>query len=90
MNYQLLVATMNQADASLYDNMNINSDAIIVNQVDKYDVQILTKGIYELKLYNFAERGVGLSRNTALMRSTADIIEFADDDTHILLPIEDI
>ena len=26
------------------------------------------------------ERGIGLSRNTALMRATADIILFADED----------
>lgn len=80
MSFQLLVSTMNQVDDSLYENMNIHSDAIIVNQADRYDSQTLTKGEYKLDLYSFAERGVGLSRNTAFMRSTADIIEFADDD----------
>ncbi len=80
MTYQLLVATMNQKDTNLYDDMNIHSDALIINQCDKYDVSFHSKDSYDLAIYSFAEKGVGLSRNTALMRATADIIEFADDD----------
>ena len=33
-----------------------------------------------IKIYSFDERGVGLSRNSALMRADADIIVFADSD----------
>lgn len=80
MSFQLLVSTVNQVDYRLYRNMNIHSDAIIVNQADKYDVESLIMGQHKVDIYSFAERGVGLSRNTALMRATADIIEFADDD----------
>ncbi len=80
MNYQLLVSAVNQSDCSLYDNMNIHSDAIIVNQSDKHSFKTLKKDDYDVIVYNFDERGVGLSRNTALMRATADIVEFADDD----------
>ena len=80
MTYQLLVSTMHQTDDSLIKEMNIHSDAIIVNQCERYDVQSFQNGDYKIEQYSFAERGVGLSRNTAFMRSTADIIEFADDD----------
>ncbi|MGN0243018.1 MAG: glycosyltransferase family A protein [Lachnospiraceae bacterium] len=80
MSYQLLVSTMNRCNSSLYEAMNIHSDAIMVNQTDKYEVSLLTKGNNKLEIYSFAERGVGLSRNTALMRASADIVEFADDD----------
>ncbi len=80
MNYQLLVATINQNDNRLFDEMNIHSDAIIVNQCDRHDMLLMSKNDFQVQMYSFAERGVGLSRNTAMMRATADIIEFADDD----------
>ena len=71
---------MNQKDFSIYNSMNLNSDTIIINQCDKnsYDDVVICEN--NVKMYSFAERGVGLSRNSALMRATADIIEFADDD----------
>lgn len=77
---QVLVAAMNQEDYSLIDKMNLQSDAIIVNQCDKNEIeQIETKG-RKIKFLSLAERGVGLSRNNALMRATADICLFADED----------
>lgn len=80
MDYQLLVATTNRKNDGLYSDMNIHSDAIIVNQSDFFDCQTVNKGEYSLLFYSFNERGVGLNRNTALLRATADIIQFADDD----------
>ena len=77
---QVLIATMFQSDHSLLERMNIQSDAIVVNQCD-YDAierfQFRGNNILWLSL---KERGVGLSRNTALMRATADILLFADED----------
>ena len=78
--YQVLVSTMNQKDFSLYDSMNLNSDAIIINQCDDNSYDHVTIRNNDVKMYSFAERGVGLSRNSALMRASADIVEFADDD----------
>lgn len=80
MTYQLLVSTMKKEDFSIIDDMNINSDAIIVNQHDCHKIDKINKNDADITMYTFNERGVGLSRNTALLRSTADIIEFADDD----------
>lgn len=80
MTYQLLVATMNRKNSGIYEEMNLNSDAIIINQSDFYDFEILKKGENIVRMYSFDERGVGVSRNSALMRADADIIEFADDD----------
>ena len=80
MTYQILVSTMHQTDDSKYREMNLNSDAVIVNQSNDNSVVITKKGDYQLKIYTLNERGVGLSRNTALMRADADIIQFADDD----------
>lgn len=80
MSVQVLIATMNQNDHKLLDKMNIQTDSIVGNQCDRNCVEYLEyHGLYATYL-NFAERGVGLNRNNALMRATADICLFADDD----------
>ena len=78
--YELIVSTMNQKDDSLIKKMNINSDAIIINQTNKNDFKSYNYKNNDIKMFSFNEKGVGLSRNNGLMRSSADIIQFADDD----------
>lgn len=77
---QVLISTMNQKDFSLLEKMNIQSDAIVVNQCDKNCIEEFKYKEYLIKWISLKERGVGLSRNTALMRADADIVLFADDD----------
>lgn len=80
MTIEVLIATMHQKDTSLVKKMNIQSDAIIVNQTDVYAYQELLQDDCRIRFYSFAERGVGLSRNSSLMRSNADVCILADDD----------
>ena len=80
MTVQVLVSTMHQTDYSLLDKMNIQTDAIVVNQCDRNEIAEFEYNGNHIKWISLAERGVGLSRNTALMRATADILLFADDD----------
>ena len=80
MTYQLIVSTMNQQDDSLIEKMNIHSDAIIVNQADRVGYHETKVQDHTVKWYHFNERGIGLSRNSGMMRADADIIQFADDD----------
>ncbi len=80
MTLEVLVSTMHQTDYSLLERMNIQSDAIVINQCDRNEIEEFEFRGHRIKWYSFNERGVGLSRNNALMRSTADIILFADDD----------
>lgn len=80
MTYQLLVSTMNRNDFCIVEDMNIHSDAIIINQCDHFGFETISKNESRIQMYSFQERGIGLSRNSAFMRSDADIIEFADDD----------
>ncbi|MHB1391564.1 MAG: glycosyltransferase family A protein [Clostridia bacterium] len=80
MNLQVLVSTMHQSDHSLLEKMNIQSDAIIINQCNRNEFEEFEYKDYLIRFISFAERGVGLSRNNALMRSTADICLFADED----------
>ncbi len=80
MKIQVLASVMHQNDYSLLDSMNIKTDAIIVNQCDKNEITNFTYNGRNIKWLSLSERGVGLSRNTALMRSTEDILVFADED----------
>ncbi len=80
MKIQILVATMNQTDCSLIEKMNIKTDAIVGNQCDKNSIETFDRNGCGIMYLNFAEKGVGLNRNNALMRATGDICLFADDD----------
>lgn len=80
MKLEVLVSTMNQVDFTIVEKMNIKTDAIIVNQCDINGYDEYEDCDKRIRMYHFNERGVGLSRNNALMRSTADICVMADDD----------
>lgn len=80
MSIQVLIATMNQNDYSLINKMNIQSDAIVGNQCDRNSIEKFEYNKHSIIYLNFAERGVGLNRNNALMRANADYCLFADDD----------
>lgn len=77
---QVLVSSMFK-NADLYKTMNIQTNAIIINQQDKdFNKIILEENDNKIEFYNMSERGVGLSRNNALMRASDDIVIMADDD----------
>lgn len=84
MGLQVLVAAVGENPATLAGRMNLESDAIIVNQTDRYAYQeykyLCPNGAKKIQCYNLAERGVGLSRNHALLRATGDFLLFADED----------
>lgn len=80
MTLQVLVATRNQTDHSLLERMKIQTDAVVVNQADHDSIEVFAHGGNKIKWINMSARGVGLSRNTALMNASADIVLFADDD----------
>jgi glycosyltransferase involved in cell wall biosynthesis len=80
MKLEVLVSTMHQEDCSIAEKMNIRTNAVIINQCDRNDyLETLNNGRC-IKMYSFAERGIGKSRNNALMRATEDICLFADED----------
>lgn len=72
---------MNQRDLSIIKKMNIRGNVLVVNQSDYHDyIEVNSSSQQVVKMYSFCERGIGLSRNTALMRATGDICLLADDD----------
>lgn len=73
---QVLLATMNQKDFSIVEEMNLRCGAVIANQAGRE--QIETRG--SVKMITTATRGVGLNRNIALMAADGEILLMADDD----------
>lgn len=81
---QMLISAVDKDSKSLLEQMNIESDAILVNQFIKTDggdfEEELQLNGHTVKVIGRREKGVGLSRNTALENSDHEIIQFADDD----------
>lgn len=79
---QVLVVTMKQGkgDYSLLEKMNIQSDVLAGNQCERFEKERMNYKGHSVDWYSWDERGVGLNRNNLLMRATADIVLFADDD----------
>lgn len=80
MKLQVLVSTMHRTDHSLLDKMNIQSDAVVINQCDREETEEFTYNGHNIKWISVKDRGVGKSRNLAIENSDADILLFADDD----------
>lgn len=81
---------MHQKNHDLPKTMNIQTDAIIINQCDKNEFEEFNFNGNSIRFLSFAERGVGLSRNNALMRASGDICIFADDDITYIDNYQDI
>lgn len=77
---ETLVSALGQQVGTLAEKMNLQSDAIIINQGEENSYQEYEYRGNHIRGYSFAERGVGLSRNNALLRGRADILLFSDED----------
>lgn len=80
MKVQLLVAAMGKQPEELAEEMHLNSDAIIVSQGDNWEYRELSYKGYQIRYFAGVERGVGLSRNHALLRADHEISVFSDED----------
>lgn len=80
MKLQVLVSAVDQDVSTMAERMHLESDAIIVNQTDHFGYSEYTHNGRRIQCYEFMEKGVGLSRNNALMRAEGDIVLFADED----------
>lgn len=85
---QILVSAVNKDVSLMPERMNLESDAVIVDQLIGDDApKDLSEGDssfpykeHTVKVLTRREKGVGLSRNTALEAADGDIIQFGDDD----------
>lgn len=80
MKIQLLVSAVDKNAADLTRQMNIQTDAVMVNQCDRYGYEEIENHGHKVQVFSMSERGVGLSRNTALLHASGDICVFSDED----------
>lgn len=79
-NIENLIVTMNENDFSKYNELSLNSNAVISNQSNytKYEEKKINN--YLVKMITTNTRGVGINRNLALLYSSSDICVLSDDD----------
>lgn len=80
MKIQLLVSAVDKDAAALIRQMHIKTDAVVVNQCDRYGYEDIENEGYRVQVFSMPERGVGLSRNTALLHASGEICVFSDED----------
>lgn len=80
MSIQMLISAVNQDVRTLAERMNIETDAIVINQCDGFGYEEYEHKEHRVCCYTLKERGVGLSRNNALMRAEEALCLFADED----------
>ena len=82
MKVEVLASVMNASLPETVQHMNLQSDAVIINQCDRLgqeEMQI-SQGNGRIRFYSFPERGIGRSRNEAILRAEGDICLFSDED----------
>lgn len=77
---QTLVSAVGKDVRQMAETMHLESDAIIINQCGENTYLEYEYQNNQIKCYSFAEKGVGLSRTNALLRATAEICLFSDED----------
>lgn len=80
MNIEVLISTMHEKSIDCYQRFNLKTDALIINQTDhnSYEEKIVDGN--KIRMISTTTRGLGVSRNMALLNSTANIVVFCDDD----------
>lgn len=77
---QVLASVMNQTMEKIVEQMQLESDAVIINQCDRLGEETMEHRGCEIRFCSFPHRGVGRSRNEAILRAEGDICLFADED----------
>ena len=80
MKVQVLASVMNQTPAETAARMQLDSDAVIINQCDRLGYEEMEYRGHSVRFYSFPDRGVGRSRNEAILRADSDICLFSDED----------
>lgn len=80
MKVQVLASVMNEELQALADRMGLESDAVIINQCNRLGYEEMEQKGHRIRFYSFPDRGVGRSRNEAILRAEGDICLFSDGD----------
>ena len=88
---EVLVTTMHQKDVSKYSEMNLQTDAVIANQADRENFEILDVNGSTVKFITTATRGLSKNRNIAISNiGDSGLIMFSDDDLKFYEGYKDI
>ena len=77
---QILISAVDQNTVTLAAQMNLETDALIVNQCHENGYSEYAYKKYRIRCYDSDARGVGLSRNTAMLYADSELILFGDED----------
>lgn len=80
MKVEVLASVMEEDFSAVVRRMRLESDALIINQCDRLGYEELEEQGRRLRFCSFPERGVGRSRNEAILRAEGDICLFSDAD----------
>ncbi|MBR1771963.1 MAG: glycosyltransferase family 2 protein [Lachnospiraceae bacterium] len=80
MSVEVLASVMNQDMHALAERMQLDSDAVIINQCDHLASAEMDYKGHRIRFFSFPERGIGRSRNEAIDRADGDICLFSDED----------
>ncbi|MDR0963206.1 MAG: glycosyltransferase family 2 protein [Clostridium sp.] len=83
MGVEVLVAAMNiprNGLLSFATQMRLDSNAVVINQCDRVEEECVEINGHTIRMVSFPERGVGRSRNEAILRSKESICLFSDQD----------
>lgn len=80
MRVQVLASVMNQTLGDIAEKMCLDSDAVIINQCDRLGIEEEEYNGHNVRFFSFPDRGVGRSRNEAILRADGDICLFSDED----------
>ena len=82
MRVEVLASVMNTTLPETVQHMNLQSDAVIIHQCDRLDYEetVPAGASKRIRFYSFPDRGIGRSRNEAILRAEGDICLFSDAD----------
>lgn len=80
MRVEVLASVMHEEPEALIRRMRLDSDAVVINQCDRLDYREIEENGHRIRFYSFPDRGVGKSRNEAILRADGDICLFSDAD----------
>lgn len=89
MGLQVLAAAVDKEPRALAKSMKLATDAVIVNQCGQTAYEEFVYQGRNIRCYSMKERGVGLSRNTALLHADGEIVLFSDEDIRFFDGYED-
>ena len=88
MTFEVLLSCMHQSNADIAKQVNLQSDAVIVNQCNSENSTELqysneTGNPCKIKFISTKERGLSKSRNMAIRNSQSELCLIADDDEYL-------